>query len=71
LNGAFSGQKGYLRIYLSDLQRTSIRWQRFELPLKKVIDTISFGEECELSSIVVDEGFCQAAASWDLTPSVN
>jgi hypothetical protein len=25
----------------------------------------------ELSSIVVDEGFCQAAASWDLTPSVN
>lgn len=29
--------------------------------------------ECddEISSIVVDEGFCQAATSWDLTPSVN
>ena len=25
----------------------------------------------EILSIVVDEEFCQAATSWDLTPSVN
>ena len=25
----------------------------------------------EILSIVVDEGFCQAATSWDLTPSMN
>jgi hypothetical protein len=28
-------------------------------------------DRIEISSIVVDEGFCQAATSWDLTPSMN
>jgi RHS repeat-associated protein len=37
----------------------------------KVCNVPGYGDLLELSSIVVDEGFCQAAASWDLTPSVN
>jgi hypothetical protein len=63
--GVYDGPLGY-----------AANWDNYEFP--NVSDAIwnhpqidFLGIDSEIWSIVVDEGICQAAISWDLTPSMN
>jgi hypothetical protein len=51
------------------------RMQIFSIHVRTVPQAPVTGHDVKISveilSIVVDEDFCQAAISWDLTPSVN